>query len=80
MAGEQRHDLCLCGARKQVESTVCIACTRKSRLKTKTEGPNKTLRLEPRVKWDCPDCLYVISDEQSVVADAVRHHRREVHG
>ena len=35
--------------------------------------------LEPMAEWDCPLCFYRIRDEESIVDDAVWHHKKEAH-
>lgn len=36
--------------------------------------PNPTLKVEPFTDWACPECFYRISDERSVVNQAVLAH------
>jgi DNA-directed RNA polymerase subunit RPC12/RpoP len=64
-----------CGGRMHADSRQCKPCSRQP-IPTRTNGITE---LEPLSEWVCPQCLYRIKDEQSIVADASAHHLAEAH-
>jgi hypothetical protein len=69
------HGTCACGNPMHIESRQCKACSRQP-IPTPTKGITE---LEPMSEWVCPQCLYRIRDEQSIVKDASAHHLAEAH-